>query len=150
MAIISSPGGVRETTIKDQPDGGITLRQGTQYLMFSWAEAEEVHDYLHKERHKRATGSIKGADDPRHPGYYLDQELITRKMPLGAFAKACGLQLWEVQAIVKEEQSITPVLALVIAKVLSRNCDIPGAIGWLLLQAQYDLAMLNKEPVMVG
>jgi antitoxin HigA-1 len=77
---------------------------------------------------------------PVHPGEILAEEIAAR----GLTAHALGLKLRvpadRLTEIIAGKRSVSPDTALRLARALG-----PGAVFWLNLQSQYDLAMAEKR-----
>jgi addiction module HigA family antidote len=88
-------------------------------------------------RGSRAAGAGAGraASQPTHPGEILLHQYVT---PLGvtqrAAARALGVHVSQVNAVIRGERSVVPDLALRLARVLGTS---PGY--WLQLQQKWDL-----------
>lgn len=150
MPIIESKGGIRETTVTRLPNGGkVVIRQGSQAIWLDWSEAEQVLAFLHEEKQRHDTGqaAAKFQAEPQHPGEWLRQELEKRKMAPGVFAKISGCTLWEVNELIQGKIDMSVLMAQRIGAALDDGKQvIDGPLGWLHLQAAYDLANM-KEPV---
>jgi antitoxin HigA-1 len=79
---------------------------------------------------------------PTHPGEMLLEEfLLPTNLPLQELAAAIYVSTAHIQAIVQQQQSITPGLALRLAKYFGTSVDF-----WTNLQLRWDLYhALNAE-----
>ncbi|NJL41431.1 MAG: HigA family addiction module antidote protein [Leptolyngbyaceae cyanobacterium SM1_4_3] len=72
---------------------------------------------------------------PTHPGEMLLEEfLLPANLPLQELAAAIYVSTAQIQAIVQQQQSITPGLALRLAKYFGTSVDF-----WMNLQLRWDL-----------
>ncbi len=80
------------------------------------------------------------AMEPTHPGEVLKEEIAAR----GLTAHALGLKLRvpanRLTEIINGKRAVTPDTALRLSRYFG-----PGAVFWLNLQSQYDLAMAEKR-----
>lgn len=79
---------------------------------------------------------------PTHPGEMLLEEfLLPVNLPLQELAAAIYVPTGHIQAVVQQQQSITPGLALRLAKYFGTSVDF-----WMNLQLRWDLHhALNAE-----
>jgi addiction module HigA family antidote len=86
-------------------------------------------------------GAGRAAGQPTHPGEILLHRYVT---PLGvtqrAAARALGVHVSQVNAVIRGERSVAPDLALRLARVLGTS---PGY--WLELQQKWDLWQIQQS-----
>jgi len=84
---------------------------------------------------------VKNRMRPIHPGEILKEEfLIPLAIPSDALASALGLTALKVDAILKEQQDISPEVALRLARYFSTTPEF-----WLDLQTAYALRTAERE-----
>ena len=83
--------------------------------------------------------------NPPHPGGFVLRECIE---PLGlsitAAAAALGVTRTTLSELVNEKRGISPEMAVRLSKVFGGSEQ-----GWLLQQAQYDLAQVRRDQIKV-
>lgn len=85
---------------------------------------------------------------PIHPGHHLTAHIAQHGMPLAELARKNGLDLAQLEAIARGEQSVSPLWA----NELSMACELVGTQAdpertpkhWLDMQAAFDEANAPK------
>jgi addiction module HigA family antidote len=81
--------------------------------------------------------------NPPHPGGFVLRECIE---PLGLTitqaAEALGVSRKTLSELVNEKSAITPEMAVRLSKVFGGSAE-----GWLVQQAQYDLAQVRRDRI---
>jgi antitoxin HigA-1 len=78
--------------------------------------------------------------EPVHPGQVLDEEIVARGLTAHALALKLRVPANRITDIITGKRGVSPDTALRLSRYLG-----PGAIFWLNLQSQYDLAMAEKR-----
>ena len=77
---------------------------------------------------------------PIHPGRVLKRELQAREMSANALARALRVSSGRIVEIINGKRAISAETALRLGRYFSND-----AIFWLNLQAQYDLAVAQRD-----
>jgi addiction module HigA family antidote len=77
---------------------------------------------------------------PVHPGEVLQEEIAARGLTAHALALKLRVPANRLTEIIAGKRGISPETALRLSRYLG-----PGAVFWLNLQSQYDLAMAEKR-----
>lgn len=83
--------------------------------------------------------------NPPHPGLVVWQECIEPlSLTITAAAEALGVTRKTVSELVNERCAISPEMAVRISKAFGGTAE-----GWLMQQAQYDLAQVQRDRIKI-